>query len=570
MRRWWQQRCVGAAALILLGSCGGGGGGNGGPGGTQSVLSTRFINTVLPPDVPGGAPNATLRDASLFAWQEFIALNWPARPGHRDQADVAQSFGDPSFSGPLVWQTFRSKVEIYPGSGDPPGFVDDPRVAFGYDTPEPQYVYGTGEIGPCIGQAEVETPAWINLDEVSQILLDQIFSGVVPVDNGAQQLNSEPRRLRFAAKANRHAYTYVVDPATSYWKQGTAFQQATANYLAVANGNGEPLRPPGPVIRFPVGTIEVKSTWRILTAAEEQSGRFYGTSVRYYEADASTASSACYREGVWGLLGLHIMHKTPTAPLYTYATFEQADSLVTQDGAPVEDDDGRVILPAASPMTPMPTAIDGTTPMISIGDQPFCEDPGARLFYREMPIGFDGAAQTGLPTGGNICVNQRLESIPSTVVQTNHDVHDALRQYLDARSIADSPWLHYKLINVQWRPFDLSEVNDDDADSPNNGATFWTANIASETDDSLQFFSGQLDVNGARTDLPPNFDRFDPARTTFQNVLAFNADGTLRKTYNMGGCMGCHGTAAVQIGTDFSFILADGPTAAPEPLQPAD
>jgi hypothetical protein len=28
----------------------------------------------------GGAPAATMQQAAAFAWQEFIALNWPAAP----------------------------------------------------------------------------------------------------------------------------------------------------------------------------------------------------------------------------------------------------------------------------------------------------------------------------------------------------------------------------------------------------------------------------------------------------------------------------------------------------------
>ena len=36
---------------------------------------------------------------------------------------------------------------------------------------------------------------------------------------------------------------------------------------------------------------------------------------------------------------------------------------------------------------------------------------------------------------------------------------------------------------------------------------------------------------------------------------------------NMGGCMGCHGNAQVSKGTDFSFILAEGP--APNPDTPS-
>jgi len=33
------------------------------------------ISPSLPPDIPGGAGNATITDAAVFAWQEFIALN---------------------------------------------------------------------------------------------------------------------------------------------------------------------------------------------------------------------------------------------------------------------------------------------------------------------------------------------------------------------------------------------------------------------------------------------------------------------------------------------------------------
>jgi hypothetical protein len=36
------------------------------------------ISSNLPPDITGGAGNATITDAAVFAWQEFIALNWPA------------------------------------------------------------------------------------------------------------------------------------------------------------------------------------------------------------------------------------------------------------------------------------------------------------------------------------------------------------------------------------------------------------------------------------------------------------------------------------------------------------
>src|SRR5262245_17802981 len=62
-------------------------------------------------DVPGGAPNADLTQAAVFAWQEFIALNWPAAAGMRDTYDKSQSFGQNGTTGgsPLVWETQRAK-----------------------------------------------------------------------------------------------------------------------------------------------------------------------------------------------------------------------------------------------------------------------------------------------------------------------------------------------------------------------------------------------------------------------------------------------------------------------------
>ena len=42
------------------------------------VINFPPIGSQLPSDIPGGANNATINSAANFAWQEFIALNWPA------------------------------------------------------------------------------------------------------------------------------------------------------------------------------------------------------------------------------------------------------------------------------------------------------------------------------------------------------------------------------------------------------------------------------------------------------------------------------------------------------------
>jgi hypothetical protein len=300
---------------------------------------------VPPTDIKNGAASASLQDAGVFAWQEFIALNWPAVPqtGHpntRDQPDAMAVFGNST--GPLVWHTYRHKVEIFPGMGQPHGYAgSNASTFFGYDD-LPQYIYtanstpnpdnGMPWIIPIGGQipsfASLPSPSpspsptaspapWINLDEQSEIGLDTMYAGTLTSANAA----FPGQQILFLAKANRAEYTYV---AANGWWDGNVPKAATANYIAgfVNNPSGyvdpppgsttQPAGPSNPYISFPNNTIEVKSAWRQLTAKEASSGRFYTTTVRFYNNNSS--QQVGYIDAVWGLVALHIIQKTPSAP----------------------------------------------------------------------------------------------------------------------------------------------------------------------------------------------------------------------------------------------------------------
>ena len=87
----------------------------------------RSVDGQAGPAEAGDALTLALAGAANFAWNEFIALNWPAvtqngQPRTRDMPDTTAHFGDPSHQGPLVWHTYRNKVEIFPGTGNPPEF----------------------------------------------------------------------------------------------------------------------------------------------------------------------------------------------------------------------------------------------------------------------------------------------------------------------------------------------------------------------------------------------------------------------------------------------------------------
>lgn len=127
-----------------------------------------------------------------------------------------------------------------------------------------------------------------------------------------------------------------------------------------------------------------------------------------------------------------------------------------------------------------------------------------------------------------------------------------------------APWLYYKLVNVQYFPYDkvIGTVTPNGslydgkppftAEHP-SPSSYYQANIVVETNRSLQLFSGGL----------------TPAICT-----DWNKDGNPHKNtyyaghaYNMGGCMGCHGSQGQQALGDFSVILARGRVrnTAPEP-----
>ena len=338
----------------------------------KATVTFPAISSQLPSDIPGGAGNATITTAALFAWQEFIALNWPAvqqtgvvGSDTRGVPDNSKKFGDDSSGSkqanqPVVWETYRSKVETFPGINSPPGYVNNASQDYGFDA-NPAYVYGkrpttppTTPNGPTLQNAtggpvlnvpacqnptqpNVATPAYVNLDEITQIGLDSMFAGVLPVsvtNPTAQTANAQPQLIRFLAKGNRTFYDYVA--ASQFWYQGQAFVTAQSHFKKAAATNIYPA--PAPNIVLPAGTVLVKAAWRPLAPGESASN-FHTKTVRFYDENGS-AGTACYREQTWALIALHIIQKTPSAPYFIFATFEYTNNILTAGGQPVENSNG--------------------------------------------------------------------------------------------------------------------------------------------------------------------------------------------------------------------------------------
>ena len=561
------------------------------------TISSAVPNELNP--ASGGAPQATPDQAAAFAWQEFIALNWPAATqtgrydppqAGRDQPSSKCGFGDLSAGcALLVWETFRSKVENFPGRGQPPGYV--PRTSslaasYGYDA-LPQYQYQKPVL-PCDPSQANDPVPWVNLDETDQITLDNMHAGIVDPKQQQSSGNSMPTLIRFLAKANRTEYTYV---AANQWWGGLSFNAIIQTKKFLRQQMKSPPAGGSDEVSLPVGTIEIKAGWRPLNKLEEMSGHFHTQTVRFYEAMGNPqdpTTPACYRDAVWGLVALHIIQKTASAPYFVYATFEQADNLLTKVGESVEDVDGNIVqspgLTATSPQVclsdPKPSG-QGITPSTSgkvlLTDDPeqlipaqcnpspaanYCASPGSQLYY------VNAAQHQPVPYSGKICVNQRDQPIPDYVIGANKSAHAAIADYLQKSGTKTAPWLFYKLVNVQYFPFDKIVTNPANPNgsvyvasrpfSATNPApsSYYLANIVVETNRSLQLFSGTLS--------PDLTTQWNQDGTPHKNVYYGAANQATGQSYNMGGCMGCHAAQGQAQAGDFSVILARGRVSKPE------
>lgn len=584
------------------------------------LLKQKNISPLTDIPVVSVAGDASLTDAAYYAWQEFIALNWPAvkQTGafkDREMPDATKKFGEMASASEsaypaLVWETFRHKVEIYPGQGSPHGYeapdkknnnMPNTAADFGYDE-LPEYIYNDkdAQIIPFLGS---KTP-WVNLDEASQIGTNQIFTGL---DKDQVAPSGPGRLLLFLAKANRSQYQYVAsrgwwntDADNPYSPADTITR--TANYVAnekatpASSGlNGQLLtvaeqKTAPEYVSFPSGTIELKTAWRLATEKEELDYTnkgyiegYHASMVRYYESTAgatiTTPEQFAAKDALGVMLGLHIIHKTPSAPYFIFATFEHADNIRRADGTPLEDADGNIIgIPPASITT---SEVVSTASQVQTVTLPSSEkqllltqqiftpgDAEPSSFATNNQSYFINTHATQLPSDSSdfpqIGVDQRRFSIPAAVIDVNKQVHVMIST---ANSSASNPWGNYRLTNVQWKPLTKTPGQDYAADGGGESATYYLSNSVIETNHILSKFSGQFfgtPSNNTITDFEKPQGAENNGTQTINGVIYHKGiasgkgfDNVYYKGagYLMGGCMGCHGNQQVS-GNDFSFIFA--------------
>lgn len=298
-------------------------------------------------DIGQNGPQQT--DVNCFAWQSFIAFNWPvdaawpgtpALAGEPDRTVQLQNWGTPQDPTktqirPTVWETFKSVQDIFVAPGK---------------TPSGWGVSGTPPAS-CTGGGVKRLSAFFqprrtlnSISKVSPMPTARLNALMGGVPNGAgpdeiQQafggwLTDQKHNLVWYERAvNRQEFQYLLSPdgvnADALYTVNGQTATATNSDQKHANGLSFPSGVPGKGSIQPwqeLGAAEIKASWRILTNQPQLWPRYLLSQA--YLVDPNTGKCT---QAILGLVGLHIIRNTATFPNFMWSTFEHIDNAPQPD-----------------------------------------------------------------------------------------------------------------------------------------------------------------------------------------------------------------------------------------------
>jgi hypothetical protein len=257
-----------------------------GAGAITCAASSSWLNASNPPiDVSGGI--ATFCPFQQFSWQSFFFLMQPAS------------------GGPLNSQALMPEEGVFVADGQQP-------LPWGQKVAIPASCKAPPEVTLYLGQ----------IDNTAD-------SGVFEAQVGTPIVDQRGRWVHYGVHLNQAMYNYLL--ACNLW-QTACFNQFGANVSF----------PSGPPVAQ--NSIEAKTAWRVMETCKlpdspkegckpDNLANFYTTlaAVQPYSA----ADPSCHTLIV-GLVGMHIVSKTPTHPEFIWSSFENLtnDPACTEGAAP--------------------------------------------------------------------------------------------------------------------------------------------------------------------------------------------------------------------------------------------
>jgi hypothetical protein len=299
---------------------------------------------------------STPEEAAQFAWSTFLSIN-------KD---------DPNNSG-TEWENYKEAFDIFLPEAKAPTPWGEPSNSMGV---------------PC------ET-----------------------IKSGKKVLRTTSKVHPIISETNQAVGGVLIDRNSNIVHYEVYMNQPMFDYV-LENQFYNALTQAGSKIDFPTGSMELKASWRILDETVDDISRYHTSKVIIYiPNDAQIREQGCLPSAVQnkmkvcseelvGLVGLHIVYKTPSNPNFTWMTFEQIDNV---DSSEV---DGKVI----------PASFRNKNKVIA-----GCPD---------------NSRQCDCPAQETSQITRQIP-IPDWVSKVNTSVQDSLRK-------ANSIWANYELVGIQW------------------------------------------------------------------------------------------------------------------------
>ncbi len=248
------------------------------------------LTSTLPRDLIALAQQ---QGADCFAWQSFIALNWPALPsGSPDPKAGPSDFGkppaDPLNPQPTVWQTFYDSVTALTPNASR-------ARSYGHMRLRMTSKVGHRSVLNSIGQA-FTNGAWLT-DQAGGLVFYEIL--VNPDEFNYIQKNA--------------LYSIPGQNACVKGKGGLILPDGAAAHDTLCTGE--------PYSYGTTGAIEIKSAWIVLDPKNPAQLNRYLIARALVQPPNGPATTQTV-----GLVGLHIIRKVNSAQQFVWSTFEHVDN----------------------------------------------------------------------------------------------------------------------------------------------------------------------------------------------------------------------------------------------------
>ena len=246
-----------------------------------------------PYTIPGDNVPSAQRLFDIFAWQSFIALNWPASPD--GAPDKGKTLAD--ITSPRVWERYVEVSEVFRENGAAPRTWKDAVEASWKD--RAFWMSGMG-----LGQPpdEPNKPGGIRQPYLDESL--QAFKGPM--------IDQEGKWVRYQVALNQTEFDYLVQNKLYNQEGQAAF--TSHNKIEFPANQGTTRH----------GAVEIKMAWKQLSDRDDKA-RFF---IRHARVKPETGKIF---EADFALVGMHIAVRTESSPTWVWATFEHVDNTTVND-----------------------------------------------------------------------------------------------------------------------------------------------------------------------------------------------------------------------------------------------